>query len=251
MTAPVQMAPEVHIDDYYELRLYEMVPGRTPDLHHRMSVEVPPLFARHGIPRPLAYWDGFAGPINPLYAYLLRWQNLDARMAAWNAFYADPEWIEIRDGSNAGRQMVDTTHIFILRPSPAWEPWRTPAAAGPVGGIHELRLHQVLNDDPARAHAALAEIDLPFLTARGAVVLGVFAGWYGTRLPQAVTLLAWPDMDTRQRAMDAYDTDPGILAARARERDDNRRPIFLRCDTHLMRPAPYGTAQAGLAPLPD
>lgn len=250
MSAAYAMAPEVNIDDYYELRLYEMVPGRTPDIHHRMSIEVPPIFERHGVPRPLAYWDGFAGSINPLYAYILRWKNLDERMKAWDAFYADPEWLEIRAKGNASRLLTDTTFIYILRPSPVWDRFKDEGHTGPVGGVHELRMHQVLNDEPAKAFNALAETDLPFLQGQGATVLGVFAGWYGTQMPQAVTLLAWPDLPTRQKAMAAYDTDPGILAVRAKERTENKRPIFLRCDVHLLRPAPYGTAQANLAPLP-
>jgi len=250
MSADYELAPEVHFDEYYELRLYEMVPGRTPDLHARMSVEVPPLFERAGVPRPLAYWDGFAGPINPLYAYLLRWNDLDERMRAWTAFYSDPEWVQVREDSNAGKQMVDTTYLYILRPSPAWEKYRTPEVRGPVGGIHELRLQQVLNDNPMKAHMALADTDLPFFVKRGATVLGVFETWFGTQMPQAVTLLSWPDLETRRKAFAEFDVDPEILAVRKAEREENKRPIFLRCDVHLMRPADYGVAQAGLAPRP-
>lgn len=238
------------IDDYYELRLYRCQPGRIADLHHRMGYEIHPLFDRAGVVRPLAYWEGFSGPQTPLYAYMLRWTDLDARMAAFNRFYTDPDWLAQRDASNAGGQMVDQIDVFFLRPSPAWAKVRDAKATGPVGGVHELRLQEVFAPEAGMAHAALGEAELPFLKQCGATVLGAFAMWYGSRLPRVVTLLAWPNLATRDAALQAYDEDPGLADRRSAERKKLGQPLFGRCDTYLMRPAPYGTARANLAPLP-
>lgn len=236
--------------DYFELRLYQCAPGRLQDLHHRMSREVPPLFARNGVVRPIAYWEAFGGPMTPLYAYMLRWQNLDERMAAFGRFYADPGWHKCRAESAAGREMVERIHVFFLRASPAWERLADPAGTGPVGGLHELRFLHVRGSDLARATAAIGEVELPFLQRRGATVLGVFNTWIGTRLPQLSTLVAWPTPEARSKALHELDADPEVARLRAVERQLLGRPTFTGGETYLMRPAPYGTAQANLAPLP-
>ncbi|HEX7849979.1 MAG TPA: NIPSNAP family protein [Sphingomonas sp.] len=236
--------------DYYELRLYQCVPGRLPDLHHRMGYELPPLFARHGVTRPLAYWDGFGGVFNPLYAYILKWQSLDDRFRAFGGFYSDPDWITHRDASNAGQQMIERLDLMILRPSPHWEKLKTPGEPVAVGGLHELRLQRLSTRNAAEAHRVLAEVELPYLRDRGATILGVFMVWYGWQTPQAVILLAWPDIDTRQHAMTEFDADPEIRAMRKVERERFGGPLLGSADTHLMRPADYGVARSNLSPLP-
>ena len=85
------LAPPVVIDEYYELRLYKMIPTRMPEFHDLMGVQVPPIFARHGIAKPLGFWESHGGRLAPLFAYIIPWSNLDARMAAWRRFYADPD----------------------------------------------------------------------------------------------------------------------------------------------------------------
>ncbi|MBN9566880.1 MAG: NIPSNAP family protein [Alphaproteobacteria bacterium] len=235
-------------NDYYELRLYRCASGRLPDLHHRMGYEIAPLFARHGIPRPLGYWESFASSESPLYAYLLQWPSLDQRMKAFSNFYADADWHSQRDASNAGGTMVDQIELMILRPSSAWDLNRCENTA-PVPGLHELRMQLVNTRDAEAAHRAWGRRDLPFLRQRGAVVLGIFTVWFGAGMPQMISLLGWPDFETRQRAYDELERSPANAKARAEERTRYGGPLFDRCNVHLLRPAPYGIARAGLAPL--
>ncbi|MBS3652024.1 NIPSNAP family protein [Pseudaminobacter sp. 19-2017] len=242
-----RLAPPLTIDSYYELRLYQMVPGRMPDFHRLMGEDVPPLFARNGIPAPLAFWEGYAGPLSPLYCYILHWRDLDDRMNAWERFYADPEWVAKMGANYGGQQRVERSHVFILRPSPVWERFREAGSQEPVGGVHELRFHDVLNQDPNLAHQSLADHDLPFLRARGARVLGVFATWFGTRMNQAVTLLAWPDAESCRQASFAHQIDPGLLAVRDEERRRYGRPLLRGTDIHILQPIGYGIARPNLA----
>ena len=244
------LASPVTIDEYYELRLYHMLPNRMPDFHDLMSGKVPELFARNGIARPLGSWEGYAGPLAPLYAYIIPWRNLDHRMQAWKRFYADPEWTRQLTANYAGQQRLERSSIFILRPSPVWTRFKRPAAPQGVGGIHEMRVHDVLNHEPNRAHIVLAETDLPFLTARGAEVLGIFSTWFGTRMNQAITILAWPDAATMRQAYREHTTDAAIASAREAERRTHGRPLFRGIDVHIMRPLPYGMPRTNLAAAP-
>lgn len=242
------LAPPVTIDSYFELRLYRMIPTRMPEFHRLMRDDVPALFAKAGIPAPLATWAGHAGPLAPLYAYILPWRSLDDRMAAWKGFYADPVWQRALAENYAGQQRVERSNVFILRPSPLWPTVQEETSAKPVGGIHEIRVMDVLNQDPTLAHAAFVETDLPFLKARGARLLGLFATWFGTRMNQAVAILAWPDGETLAAANMAYHTDPLIREVRDRERRTHGRPLLRGTDVHVVEPAAYGMPRANLAP---
>jgi hypothetical protein len=242
------LAPPVSIDEYYELRLYRMIPGRTPDFHRLMGEEVPPLFAKNGIPTPLATWEGHAGPMAPLYGYILPWRSLDDRMAAWRRFYADPEWQSRMAQNYAGQQRVDRSNVFILRPSPVWQGLKEAASAESIGGVHEIRLLDVWNQDPNLAHSAFAAVDLPFLKARGARLLGLFSTWFGTRMNQAVAILAWPDGNALAEASLAHHGDAEILRSRDAERRLHGRPLVRATDIHIVTPVAYSMPRANLAP---
>jgi hypothetical protein len=206
---------------------------------------VTPLFARAGVARPLAYWEGFAGAFNPLYAYMLRWESLDERFATFERFYTDPDWIAQRAASDAGDNMVDRIDLMILRPSSAWAPHRSDCAGGP---LHELRLQRLSTRNSPEAHRVIGEVDLPFMTARGATVLGAFQVWYGAGTPQAVTILAWPEEATRSAAYAAFEADATIAARRAEERQQFGAPLFRTARSTLMRPTSYGRPMPNLAP---
>lgn len=220
------------MSDYYELRLYRCHHGRIPDMVQRMTRDVLPLFEKNGIGRPLIHFTSPAGPRAPLYGYILRWDDLDRRMQAFRSFYADPDWHAQRALSNAGSQMVDRMDISILRPEGAIGNFE--GTDGLFPGLLELRLQDVMPRDATAAIAAWTGTDLPFLTSRGAILFGTFSTWFGARLPQIVSLLAWPDIGTRQRSIDAWNKDDAIAATRLAERKRFGRPIFERADIHLM-----------------
>ena len=235
------------INDYLELRIYLASPGRIHDLHHRMGYEVPKLFARHGIPEPLGYWQGFAGAYAPTYAYILPWKSLDDRAAAFDKFYADPDWQAHRDDSNVGDHMIETMDVMIMRPSPMWNPPED-TAPQPIGGLHELRMIPLSTRDAQESQRALAEIDIPFLQERGAKPLGLFTVWYGSKIPQAVMMLAWDNFEQREAAVLAHQADPAIAAQRKQERETHGGPLFMASENMLLEPADYGLPKSDLSP---
>jgi hypothetical protein len=228
---------------FWELRLYEMLPRRLPDMHHQFAREVPPLFERAGIPVPLAYWDCFAGPMTAMLAYLLHWPDLDARMAAWGRFYTDPQWWKQYEDAHGGEQMLERSHVLVLRASPAWT--AAPSGAPLHTGLHELRMVDLLPQAAAAAHDALEQVDLPCIEAQGAQVLGVFDQVMGQQLPRAVVLLAWPELATRDAAWAAHAADPSVNAARAAEQQAHGAPLIGSAEAFLLRPAPYGARLGG------
>ena len=85
----------------YELRTYTVLPGRLPALHKRFAEHTMKLFEKHGI-RSEMYW----APIdearkNNTLIYFVSHESMEAADRNWKAFYADPEWIRVRDASEA------------------------------------------------------------------------------------------------------------------------------------------------------
>ena len=227
------------INDYHELRIYRCSPGRVGDLHHRMGWEIPPLFDRHGVVKPLVYWDGFGTLGAPLYGYLLRWQSLDQRFQAFGDFYSDPDWSRQLAASNAGESMIDRLDLMILRPAAAWARGVDDVRLAAKSGLHELRVQRLSTHNAVQAVKRLAEDDLPFMVEHGGTPLGLFTTWFGSRTPQAVMLIEWPDFKTREAALSARDE---VERTSSRLKGERRRfggPLTLDFDVHLMTPASY------------
>jgi len=90
----------------YELRTYTALPGRLPALHKRFADHTMKLFEKHGI-RNEMYWVPIddARKDNTL-IYLLSHESKEAADRNWESFYSDPEWIKVRDASEADGKIL-------------------------------------------------------------------------------------------------------------------------------------------------
>ncbi|MGS0896357.1 NIPSNAP family protein [Burkholderia stagnalis] len=96
-----------------EMRVYHCAPGRLPALHERFTSTTLGFFGKYGI-EPIGFWTTLVGPSNHTLTYLLKWESLAEREIRWNAFQADPEWIEKRAASEADRPIVECiTNVFL------------------------------------------------------------------------------------------------------------------------------------------
>ena len=91
----------------YELRVYHTYEGKLPDLLKRFREHTTKLFEKHGI-KNVAYWTPVDEPAksNTL-IYILVHPNRDAAAANWKAFQADPDWIAVREKSEANGKIVE------------------------------------------------------------------------------------------------------------------------------------------------
>ena len=99
----------------HELRIYEAVPGKLPELNKRFETITLGLWEKHGI-RQAGFWTAEIGTSNEL-IYLLEWNDLVEREQKWGAFMADPEWIEKRAQTEANGPLVARIRNSILRPT--------------------------------------------------------------------------------------------------------------------------------------
>jgi hypothetical protein len=99
-----------------ELRIYDAMPGKLPNLHDRFSNHTIGLFKKHGIEN-IAYWVDDVGTSNRL-TYLLGYPSLAGREQSWQAFQADPDWQKARAESEVDGSLVRVSRHAIMRRTP-------------------------------------------------------------------------------------------------------------------------------------
>jgi len=100
----------------YELRIYEVVPGKLPDLNRRFETITLKIWERLGI-RQAGFWVADVGTSNEL-TYLIAWESMAEREQKWNVFQADEEWIRKRAETEANGPIVARVRNSFLRPTP-------------------------------------------------------------------------------------------------------------------------------------
>ena len=98
-----------------ELRIYEAMPGRLPDVHNRFANHTIGLFEKHGIEN-VGYWSEDVGA-NNLLVYMLGYPSLGDREKSWRSFQADPEWNKARAASEVDGPIVRKSRHSIMRPT--------------------------------------------------------------------------------------------------------------------------------------
>jgi hypothetical protein len=100
----------------YELRVYNVLPGRMPALLKRFEDHTLGLFEKHGI-RQAGFFTTTVGESHLQLTYLLAWESLAEREAKWGAFVADPQWIKVRDESEKDGPILARISNQLLAPT--------------------------------------------------------------------------------------------------------------------------------------
>ena len=100
----------------YELRIYECVPGRLPDLMKRFDTITLKLWEKHGI-KQAGFWTTVIGESNQTLYHFVVWDSLADREKKWNAFGTDPEWIKARAETEKNGPLISRLTAQILKPT--------------------------------------------------------------------------------------------------------------------------------------
>jgi len=115
---PRLAVPHSHREEpmIHELRVYDCVPGRLPDLLRRFEATTLDLWRRHDI-RQVGFWTVVVGESNQQLIYILEWESLAEREKKWAAFASDPEWLSKRSESERNGPIVASVSNSILQPT--------------------------------------------------------------------------------------------------------------------------------------
>lgn len=165
---------------FYELRIYECLPGRLPDMNRRMKYVLPRILRKHGLKIPVACWDLAAGGHLAALAYVLPFDDLDTRLENFGSLYADPEWHEARLKGNAGRPMVSSVTSYVLSPLDV-APDREPH-----GPEQRAVFYRLSDTKPDAAIDELVTTRIPARRREGARIIAALLVSYGPDMPAAV-----------------------------------------------------------------
>lgn len=101
----------------YELRIYEIAPGRMKAIVDRFVNISLGYFKKHGF-KPVLFTAPVIGVSNQL-IYLLEWESLTERESCWDAFSSDPGWLAARAESEKEGPIVLRITNSILREVPS------------------------------------------------------------------------------------------------------------------------------------
>ena len=101
----------------YELRTYTAAEGKLDAVVARFRNHTVKLFEKLGMTN-IGYWIPLDEPLsrNTL-IYVLAHKSREAAKKSWEAFRSDPEWIRVRDESEAGGKLVIKVESVFLGPT--------------------------------------------------------------------------------------------------------------------------------------
>ena len=100
----------------YELRVYDCVPGRLPDLLNRFENITLDLWQKHGI-KQAGFWTTAIGESNQILYYMLEWESLADREKKWDAFQNDEECLSKRAETEKNGTLVASVTNSIHQPT--------------------------------------------------------------------------------------------------------------------------------------
>ena len=111
---PTPYSPEPQIrSEIQELRIYQPMPEKLPDLHARFANLLSRYFKKYGM-EEVGYWTDEVGAGTEL-VYMLDYPNLEHREKSWAAFRADPERLKAVEESEKHGPLVRVARSTILR----------------------------------------------------------------------------------------------------------------------------------------
>ncbi len=101
----------------YELRIYHTYEGKLEALLTRFRDHTMKIFEKHGM-KNIAYWTPTDDPLKgKTLIYVIAHASRDAATANWKAFGEDPEWISVRDQSEANGKLVEKVDSTFMVPT--------------------------------------------------------------------------------------------------------------------------------------
>ena len=98
----------------FELRTYTASGGKLEEVKNRFRDHTMGYFEKHGMTN-IGYWTPIDAPgSQTTLVYLLAHSSREAANKSWDAFRKDPDWIKVRDATNANGIIVAKVESVFL-----------------------------------------------------------------------------------------------------------------------------------------
>ena len=99
----------------YELRVYDIMPGKGGELNKRFQDVTSKYFKKYGI-KEIGYWTNLAGPGGYL-TYMLAYESMEDREQKWAKFSADTERRALFAESEKNGPLIRNVSNQFLQPT--------------------------------------------------------------------------------------------------------------------------------------
>ncbi len=100
----------------YELRTYDIYPGKMADINARFQHHSMALLKKHGI-EVVGFWQREIEDAGQL-IYVCKFDQESQIKERWANFRADPEWIRVKAASEANGLLVKQVTSVVMHPTP-------------------------------------------------------------------------------------------------------------------------------------
>ena len=99
----------------YELRIYDVVPGKLQALNDRFANTTARIFEKHGI-NVICFWTDVVGVSNRI-TYVVAFDDMAHRDSAWRETLSDPELVEAFRESEKDGPLIERMTNTLMRPT--------------------------------------------------------------------------------------------------------------------------------------
>lgn len=224
----------------YELRKYEVMPGKRPALLDRFGSFTVHKWKDYGF-RLVGFWTPDIGGMNNQVIYIWGWESFEERMKTFSAWRADPErakkWAETeRDGPLVRRVnnlLMEPTEFSHLDKGIAYGP----DAAGRAPYFFELREYDAMPGKLSALVHRFGSFTINGFKRHGFRQVGYWLPRMGGHDHRLVYMLAWESYEERTRRFEEHRADPERQRVFAESERDG--PLVEQVATTMMEPAAF------------
>ncbi|MFN0072690.1 MAG: NIPSNAP family protein [Chloroflexota bacterium] len=224
----------------YELRTYDVMPGKQPALLDRFGSFTVKKWQEYGI-RLVGFWTPEVGVSNNQIVYMWAWESFDERLAKLGVWQSSAEraakWGETeKDGA-----LVKCVNNTLLEPTPFSQMDNgIPYGPNPEGRepyMFELRTYEAVPGRSRDLERRFSDHTIHYFKKHGYRQVAYWRPVIGPSNQLLIYMLAWENYDERNRCNEAFQKDPEKEAAFAVSLASG--PILERATNTVLRPTSF------------
>lgn len=225
---------------FYELRKYDVMPGKLPALVDRFGSFTTKKWPTYGV-RLVGFWTPDLGSINNQVIYMFAWESFEERMTRFPAWQADPERARVWEETEKDGPLVRRVNNLLMQPT-AFSQLDTgtpygPDASGRAPYLFELREYSAMPGKLPALVKRFGDFTIGAFKRHGFRQVGYWTPMMGGHNHSLIYMLAWESYEERTRQFAEHRADPERARAFAESERDG--PLVENVATTMMEPTAF------------
>jgi NIPSNAP len=225
---------------FYELRKYDVMPGKLPALLDRFGSFTTKRWPDYGI-RLVGFWTPDVGAVNNQLIYMFAWESFEERMTRFPAWQADPERAKVWEETEKNGPLVRRVNNLLMQPTDfsqldAGTPYGRDAA-GRAPYLFELREYETTPGRLSSLVKRFGDFTINKFQKIGYRQVGYWTPVMGGNNQTLIYILAWESYEERTKCFGEFGADPERQKVFAASEKDG--PIVERIANVMMKPTAF------------